>query len=255
MQEGVFLEADVHERGFQAVFEIAHLAFEDAADEALFGRALDVEFLQLAFFEHGDAGFQRLGVDDDFLVDFFDRLDHPLDFLDDLVGGGLDGFHDALGRLLGHGTGCKGFFLLHLRRACPDAARENRVFWPVSGGFSEARRALPAAGRRRCFRRARFPGVAPLGQRPFPLPPFSPVTSARASWRRGRFFAGVLAQAAAGAEAHAAAAAPGKISFTHKLIGPFDRYRRFAKCPWRSTSRALKTRRNLAAAVACPSRA
>ena len=51
MQEGVLLEADVHERGFQAVFEVAHLAFEDAADEALLGGALDVEFLQLAVFQ------------------------------------------------------------------------------------------------------------------------------------------------------------------------------------------------------------
>ena len=50
MQEGVFLEADVHERGLEAVFEVADLALEDAADQAFLGGALDVEFLQLAVF-------------------------------------------------------------------------------------------------------------------------------------------------------------------------------------------------------------
>ncbi len=58
MQKGVFLEADVHERGFQAVFEVADVAFEDAADEALLGRALDVELLELAVFQHGRRAFR-----------------------------------------------------------------------------------------------------------------------------------------------------------------------------------------------------
>ena len=97
MEEGVFLEADVHERGLEAVFEIAHPAFEDAADEAFLGGALDVELLELAVFEHGDARFERFGVDDDFLVDFLLRLDEPLDFPDDLGRGGLDRLDDALG--------------------------------------------------------------------------------------------------------------------------------------------------------------
>ena len=73
VQERVLLEADVHERGLEAVFEVAHPALEDAADEALLGGALDGEFLQLAVLQHGDAGFERLGVDDDFLVDLLVR--------------------------------------------------------------------------------------------------------------------------------------------------------------------------------------
>ena len=84
MQKRVFLEADVHERGLESVFEVAHLALEDAADEAFLGRALDVEFLQLAVLGHRDAGFERLGVDDDFLVDFLFRADEPLHFFDDV---------------------------------------------------------------------------------------------------------------------------------------------------------------------------
>ncbi len=68
---------------FKSSFKIANLAFENAADEALLGGALDVEFLQLAVLEHGDARFERLGVDDDFLVDFFLRADEPLDFFDE----------------------------------------------------------------------------------------------------------------------------------------------------------------------------
>ena len=98
MQEGVLLETDVHERGLEAVFQIADLAFEDAADEALLGGALDVEFLELAVLEHRDAGFQRLGVDDDFLVDFLLRADQPLDFFDERRGGdALMVVHNALG--------------------------------------------------------------------------------------------------------------------------------------------------------------
>ena len=79
MQEGVFLEADVHEGRLEAVLQIAHPALEDAADEAFLGGALDVEFLQLAILGDRDAGFQRFGVDDDFLVDFLFRADQPLD--------------------------------------------------------------------------------------------------------------------------------------------------------------------------------
>ncbi len=99
MQKRVFLEANVHERGLEPVFEVAHLALEDAADEAFLGRALDVEFLQLAILGHRDAGFERLGVDDDFLVDFLFRADEPLNFFDDVRRGVLDGFEQALGRL------------------------------------------------------------------------------------------------------------------------------------------------------------
>ncbi len=99
MQKRIFLEADVHERGFQAVFEVADLALENAADEALLGRALDVEFLELAVFRHRDARFERLGVDDDFLVDFLFRADEPLDFFHEVRRGGLDGLDDAFRRV------------------------------------------------------------------------------------------------------------------------------------------------------------
>ena len=68
MQERVLFEADVDERGFEAVFEIAHFAFEDAADEAFFAGAFDGEFLELALFHDGDARFERFGVDDDFFL-------------------------------------------------------------------------------------------------------------------------------------------------------------------------------------------
>jgi hypothetical protein len=46
MEEGIFLEADVDESGFEAVLEIADFAFENAADETFFGSALDVEFFE-----------------------------------------------------------------------------------------------------------------------------------------------------------------------------------------------------------------
>ena len=46
MQEGVLLKADVDEGGLQAVFEVSHLAFENAAHQPFFGGALDVELFQ-----------------------------------------------------------------------------------------------------------------------------------------------------------------------------------------------------------------
>ena len=140
VQEGVLLEADVHEGGLEAVFEVAHPAFEDAADQALLGGALDVELLELAVLEHGDAGFERLGVDDDFLVDLLDRLDQALDFLDQVGGGGADGFDDALGLLL-DGHRLERLFLLHLRRGVQ--VRFAEIAFAGARGF-------------RCFRRQAF---------------------------------------------------------------------------------------------------
>ena len=100
MQKRVFLEANVHKRGLESVFEIAHLALEDAADEAFLGGALDVEFLELVVFGHGHAGLEDFGVDDDFLVDFLLGPDEALHLFDDVAGGVPDGFDEAF-RLLG----------------------------------------------------------------------------------------------------------------------------------------------------------
>ena len=115
MQERIFLEADVHERGFEAVFEVAHLALENAADEAFLRGAFDVEFLQPSVFEHGDARFERLGVDDDFLVSFLLRPDEPLNLLHEIGRGEFDGVQNAFG-LFRHGYRCKGLFLHHRSR-------------------------------------------------------------------------------------------------------------------------------------------
>ena len=60
VKERVLLEADINKGGFEAVFEVAHLAFEDAADEALFGRPLDGEFLEPAFLGARRRGFRAL---------------------------------------------------------------------------------------------------------------------------------------------------------------------------------------------------
>jgi len=132
MQKGVLLEANVHEGGFEAVLEIAHLAFEDAADEALLGGALDVEFLQLAVLGDGHAGFERFGVNDDFLVDFLFWADQPLHFAHQVGGGDFDGFNDALGLLGNHDRG-EVFFLLHFSRGLQIG------FTEPAGGFALGR--------------------------------------------------------------------------------------------------------------------
>ena len=59
MEEGVFLEANIDEGGLEAVLEVFDFAFENAADEAFLLGAFDGEFLELAVFEDGDAGFER----------------------------------------------------------------------------------------------------------------------------------------------------------------------------------------------------
>ena len=68
VEKGVFLEADIHKGRLEAVLQVAHLALEDAADQALLGGALDGEFLQASVLLQGDARFEGFGVDDDFLV-------------------------------------------------------------------------------------------------------------------------------------------------------------------------------------------
>ncbi len=58
MEERILLKTDVHEGSLQAIFKIANLALEDAADQAFLGGALDGEFLELADFHHRHARFQ-----------------------------------------------------------------------------------------------------------------------------------------------------------------------------------------------------
>jgi len=115
VQKRVLLEPDVHKGRFEAVFQIADLAFEDAADQPLFGGAFDGELFEAAFFGDGDAGFEGFRVDDDFLVDALDGLDQPLNLFDEVVGRGAEGFHNAPGRLLDGHRG-EGFLLFAARR-------------------------------------------------------------------------------------------------------------------------------------------
>src|SRR5437867_1592126 len=99
MQEGALFKTDVHKGSLQTVLQVLDFAFENAADKAFVTGAFDGEFLEFALLEHGHAGLEGLGVNDDFLVEFPDRLDEFLDPLDDLVGDDLDGIHRALRRL------------------------------------------------------------------------------------------------------------------------------------------------------------
>ena len=91
VQERIFFEADVDERGFQAGLQIFDLALEDAGDDLFFCRALDGELLELAVLHDGDAIFERLGVDNDFFVEFPGAARQQLlCFSNDL----FDDFHD-----------------------------------------------------------------------------------------------------------------------------------------------------------------
>ena len=187
MQERVFLETDVHERGLEAVFEVADLALENAADEAFLGGAFDVEFLQLAVFDHRHARFERLGVDDDFLVDFFLRADEPLDLFDEVGRRDLDGVQNAFRRLL-DGHRLKRFFLLHLGRRVEMRLAEF-LFGRAGIRRFLFRRALRRQAGGDVFGAFDFVGV-PFFKKRGPRRPVRSPRRRAPGWLRGRIFAG-----------------------------------------------------------------
>ena len=250
MEERVLLEPDIDEGGFEAVFEVADFAFEDAADEALLGRAFDGEFLELAVFEHGDAGFERLGIDDDFLVDLLDRLDEALDFLDQRRCRRAEGFHDSPG-LFFDGDWLKVLVFLHFGGSVQSWVRGNRLSWPGLPAFPRA--VLLAAGPRRCSRPARFRSYDG-GHTLSPQPAGRRRLLRGLGWLPGRVV--VAGHVPARGSGENACRGAGGRSFCHSYSNsPFDRCARFAACLWRLTSPALMTRRSLTAAVGCPSQA
>ena len=197
---------------------------------------------------HGDARFERLGVDDDFLVDFLFRADEPLDFFDQCRRDIFDGIQNAFG-LLVEFPPAEILFPPALAREFPNVARGN-PFCRESSRASAAFPGLRAANRRRCFPRARFRTLWRFSKRRS-SPPCSATTSARACVASRSGFCGFGLEAAFGLETHSTAA-PRKVVIAHINI-LFDGCGRFASGPARSTSIALKIRRNLTAAVGCPS--
>ena len=217
MKKGVFLEANIDKRRLKSVLQIAHLAFEDAAHEAFFRVALDGEFLQTPVFLHSNAGFERFRVDNDFLVRLFLRLDEPLDFSNHFVSGVPDGVDQAL-RLGLHGD--------WLELVLLDFGRRLQIGFAISAPSVAAFvRAGPLLIRRRGGL-GRQAGRDVFGAFDFVIMPAALENALGLFVARG-FGAGLLGgavrllvQAAAGTKAHAAAAAPGKISVTHNLIRP-----------------------------------
>ena len=66
MQERRPIEADIDERRLHARQYPADTTEIDVADQAALAVALDVQFLHLAEIDHGDPGFLRRDVDEDF---------------------------------------------------------------------------------------------------------------------------------------------------------------------------------------------
>ena len=71
MDKGVLFHADVNEGRLKTILQILNFALEDTADDAILGRPLDVELLEVAVFEDGDARLEALRVNDDFFFNFF----------------------------------------------------------------------------------------------------------------------------------------------------------------------------------------
>src|SRR5579862_546180 len=68
MQEGVLLEADVHEHGLEAVLDVLDPPLEDAADDVAVGLALDVVFFELPVLKERDAPLELFAIDDEFVA-------------------------------------------------------------------------------------------------------------------------------------------------------------------------------------------
>jgi hypothetical protein len=66
MQEPSAVQADIDESGLHARHHPLHPAFIDIANHAPARRAFDLQLLQHAVFDQGDAGFARSDVDQDF---------------------------------------------------------------------------------------------------------------------------------------------------------------------------------------------
>src|SRR5262249_2149730 len=115
VKKSIFLETDIHESRLKAIFQVANFSFENAANEAFFGGAFDVEFLEPSFFENRDTRLKCFGVDDNLFMELFNGLDEPLNFLNQGASGGPDTFHKAPGLLLNR-NGLKALFLMDLRR-------------------------------------------------------------------------------------------------------------------------------------------
>src|SRR6266481_355882 len=116
MQKRIFLETDVDESGFEAVFEIAYFALENAADEPFFGGAFDVKFFEFAFFENAHAGLKNFRVDNDFFVNAFYGFNETLHLFDERTRCGADAAHDAFWLFFNLNRG-EGFFFLNLGRS------------------------------------------------------------------------------------------------------------------------------------------
>ena len=71
VEEGVPLQADVHEGGVHALEDVRDAALVDVPDDALL--ALDVQLDQAAVLDHGDPGFAVIDVDQDLLVEALAR--------------------------------------------------------------------------------------------------------------------------------------------------------------------------------------
>jgi len=76
MNEGVFLQSNVHKGGLQAVLHVLNPPLVDAPHDALLGRALDEELLQMAVLHDGHPGLQAFHIDDDFTLGLFAQSDH-----------------------------------------------------------------------------------------------------------------------------------------------------------------------------------
>ena len=239
MQEGIFLETDIDKGRLQPVLEIANLALENAAHEAFLGSALDGELLQPAFFEDADAGFERLGIDDNFFVRSFHRANQRLNFLDDLGGrraNALDqSLRDGFGNL--HGL-IRQFFHLGGRFQ----VGFTKILLGMFMGFLRGREPLRWQTRRDIFGTFNFlfvPGFVIDGIVASGLI----AEGVGARFIRRAIWPLVWIQSTGRTEAHTATTASRKISITH-ISRTFDTYGRFAECQWRLASIALRIRRN-----------
>ena len=84
MEERVLFVADVHEHRLEALFDVAHAAFENAADDIAVSRAFHVVFLEHAVLHERDTLLEFFDGDDEFVASLAgSESDESFHFIDE----------------------------------------------------------------------------------------------------------------------------------------------------------------------------
>ena len=102
MQESILFKTDINKSCLEPIFQVLDHSLVDAAYQTMLFIALDGKLLERSLLQHRNPGFQRFGIDDQFLVTLAQGNEHAFDPFDHLVSSRFDGFHNPLWGLVRH---------------------------------------------------------------------------------------------------------------------------------------------------------